>query len=50
MMPCCSRRDKPVVEQLHGLDGNEIKELVHTYLKEIRHEFPDHQIEKHLLF
>jgi WD40 repeat protein len=40
-----ARRDKPVVEQLHGLDGNEIKELVHTYLKEIRHEFPDPQIE-----
>ncbi|KPJ64556.1 hypothetical protein AMJ44_12620 [candidate division WOR-1 bacterium DG_54_3] len=37
---------KPKVEEVTGLDGFEIKELVVDYLKEIRHEFPNKQVEK----
>ncbi len=40
-----ARRDAPSVEQVHGLDEEEIKELVHEYLREIRHEFPGPKVE-----
>ncbi|MCG7852084.1 MAG: DUF4062 domain-containing protein [Methanosarcinaceae archaeon] len=41
-----SRRNKPLVEKVVGLDDVEIKELVNDYLKEIRHEFPNKEVEK----
>ncbi len=41
-----SRRIKPLVEEVTGLDDVEIKELVNDYLKEIRHEFPNKEVEQ----
>ncbi len=40
-----ARRLKPKLEEVTGLDKYEIKELVVDYLKEIRHEFPNKQVE-----
>lgn len=36
---------KPQQEKLHGLSPYEIRELVKTYLLEIRHEFPNRHVE-----
>lgn len=41
-----SRRIKPLVKEVTGLDDVEIKELVNAYLKEIRHEFPNKGVEQ----
>lgn len=41
-----SRRVKPNVKELTGLNENEISELIADYLKEIRREFPNKQIEQ----
>lgn len=40
-----ARLKKPQVEQLRGLSSDEIRELVKAYLAEIRHEFPNPQVE-----
>jgi len=40
-----ARATKPQVEQVRGLSGPEIQELVKAYLSEIRHEFPNQQVE-----
>jgi WD40 repeat protein len=40
------RRSAPVVEQVTGLVDREIHELMKEYLQEIRHEFPNKQIEE----
>ena len=39
------RRIKPQEELVKGLTESEIRELVKSYLKEIRHEFPNKQVE-----
>lgn len=41
-----SRRIKPHINEVTGLNENEISELVADYLKEIRREFPNKQIEQ----
>ncbi len=41
-----SRRFKPQIETVTGLTSSEISELVRTYLREIRHEFPNRQVEQ----
>jgi WD40 repeat protein len=40
------RRDKPEEVRVAGLDKQEIKKLVHDYLKEIRKDFPNKDAEK----
>ncbi|MBI3610877.1 MAG: DUF4062 domain-containing protein [Nitrospirae bacterium] len=41
-----TRRIKPSEEKITGLDVTEIRELVTDYLKEIRHQFPNRQVER----
>ena len=41
-----TRRIRPPVEKVTGLNETEIRELVTDYLKEIHHEFPNRQVEQ----